>query len=45
VAIPLGKVKSFGPYGPEYEVLGAAPRGKKGEMVTVRDIRALRVDQ
>ncbi len=33
VAVPD---KSFGPYGPQYEVLGSAPRGKKGEMVTVR---------
>ncbi len=25
VAIPVGVIKSFGPYGPEYQVLGAAP--------------------
>jgi hypothetical protein len=24
VAIPVGAIKSFGPFGPEYEVLGAA---------------------
>jgi hypothetical protein len=24
VAIPTGAIKSFGPYGPEYEVLGPA---------------------
>ena len=24
VAIPVGAIKSFGPYGPEYEVLGPA---------------------
>jgi hypothetical protein len=36
VAIPVGTIKSFGPYGPMYEVLGSAPRGRKGEMVSVR---------
>ena len=25
VAVPVGAVKSFGPWGPEYEVLGIAP--------------------
>ena len=30
VAIPVGTIKSFGPYGPEYEVLGPAePAGGK----------------
>jgi hypothetical protein len=24
-AVPVGVIKQFGPYGPEYEVLGAAP--------------------
>lgn len=24
-AIPVGQIKQFGPYGPEYEVLGPAP--------------------
>ena len=38
LAIPVGTIKSFGQYGPIYEVLGPAPRGKKGEMVTIRVI-------
>jgi Family of unknown function (DUF5397) len=36
VAIPIGTIKSFGEHGPMYEVLGPAPRGPKGEMVSVR---------
>jgi hypothetical protein len=38
LAIPVGVIKSFGEYGPMYEVLGPAPRGPKGEMVSVRVI-------
>ncbi len=34
--IPVGTIKSFGETGPMYEVLGSAPRGKKGEMVAIR---------
>jgi hypothetical protein len=34
--IPVGTIKSFGPTGPMYEVLGPAPQGRKGEMVAVR---------
>jgi hypothetical protein len=34
--IPVGAIKSFGKYGPIYEVLGSAPRGTKGEMVAIR---------
>jgi len=34
--IPVGAIKSFGQYGPIYEVLGSAPRGVKGEMVAIR---------
>jgi hypothetical protein len=36
VAIPVGVIKSFGETGPMYEVLGPAPRGRKGEMIAVR---------
>ncbi len=35
-AIPVGVLKTFGEYGPMYEVLGPAPRGPKGEMVAIR---------
>jgi hypothetical protein len=34
--LPVGAIKTFGPYGPMYEVIGSAPRGPKGEMVHVR---------
>ncbi len=36
VAVPVGVLKTFGKYGPMYEVLGSAPRGPKGEMVAIR---------
>ena len=36
VAIPVGVFKTFGNFGPMYEVLGSAPRGPKGEMVAIR---------
>jgi hypothetical protein len=36
VAVPVGVFKTFGEYGPMYEVLGSAPRGPKGEMVAIR---------
>jgi hypothetical protein len=36
VAVPVGVFKTFGEYGPMYEVLGSAPRGPKGEMVSIR---------
>ena len=32
----VGVIKSFGQYGPMYEVLGTAPRSERGEMVAVR---------
>ena len=35
-AIPVGVLKTFGEYGPVYEVLGPAPLGPKGEMVAIR---------
>lgn len=35
-AIPVGVFKTFGVYGPMYEVLGSAPRSTKGEMVAIR---------
>ncbi len=35
-AIPVGVLKTFGEFGPMYEVLGPAPRGPKGEMVAIR---------
>jgi hypothetical protein len=34
--VPVGTFKTFGEYGPMYEVLGPAPRGTKGEMVAIR---------
>jgi hypothetical protein len=34
--IPVGLIKTFGETGPMYEVLGSAPRGRKGEMVHIR---------
>jgi hypothetical protein len=32
----VGVIKSFGQYGPMYEVLGPASRGDRGEMVAIR---------
>jgi hypothetical protein len=32
----VGAIKSFGEYGPMYEVLGPAPRSERGEMVHIR---------
>ena len=38
-AIPVGAIKQFGPYGPEYEVLGpAAPENGK-QMVNIVIVR------
>lgn len=34
--LPIGVIKTFGEYGPMYEVIGPAPRGPKGEMVHIR---------
>lgn len=34
--LPVGVIKSFGPWGPMYEVLGPAPQGRKGAMVAIR---------
>lgn len=34
--VPIGAIKTFGDYGPMYEVLGPAPCGIKGEMVHIR---------
>ena len=34
--IPVGVLKTFGPWGPMYEVLGSAPPGPKGKMVRIR---------
>ena len=36
VPLPIGAIKTFGQYGPMYEVLGPAALGKKGEMVAIR---------
>jgi hypothetical protein len=36
VAISAGVFKTFGEYGPMYEVLGPAPHGQKGEMIAIR---------
>jgi hypothetical protein len=32
----VGAIKTFGEYGPMYEVLGTAPRSERGEMVAIR---------
>jgi hypothetical protein len=32
----VGVIKSFGKYGPMYEVLGPASRSERGEMVAIR---------
>jgi len=34
--IPVGVFKTFGETGPMYEILGSAPSGSKGEMVSIR---------
>jgi len=34
--IPVGVIKTFGEFGPMYEILGPALRGPKGEMVAIR---------
>jgi hypothetical protein len=36
IASLIGVFRTFGDYGPMYEVLGPAPRGPKGEMVAIR---------
>ena len=39
VAIPVGTIKSFGPWGPEYEILGpAAPEDGK-QMIKIVIVR------
>ena len=37
--IPVGVVKQFGPYGPEYEVLGAAAPERGNSMVRIVLVR------
>lgn len=39
VAIPVGAVKQFGPYGPEYEVLGPAEPENGEQMVHIVIVR------
>ena len=34
--IPVGAIKTFGHWGPMYEVMGPAPEGPKGAMVHIR---------
>ncbi len=34
--IPTGAIKTFGAYGPMYEVMGPAPDSPKGQMVHIR---------
>jgi hypothetical protein len=36
VSTPVGTYRTFGEFGPMYEVIGSAPRGPKGEMVAIR---------
>jgi hypothetical protein len=38
-AIPVGTVKQFGPFGPEYEVLGPAPDENGQKMVRIVLVR------
>jgi hypothetical protein len=38
-AIPVGVIKQFGPYGPEYEVLGSAAPEDGEQMVKIVLIR------
>ncbi len=39
VAIPVGTIKSFGPWGPEYEVLGSAPPENGKQMIKIVIVR------
>jgi hypothetical protein len=39
VAIPVGTIKSFGPYGPEYEVLGPAEPENGARQIKVVIVR------
>ena len=39
VAIPVGAVKQFGPYGPEYEVLGPAEPENGNQRVRIVLVR------
>ncbi len=39
VAVPVGAVKQFGPYGPEYEVLGPAEPENGEQMVHIVIVR------
>ena len=39
VAIPVGVIKQFGPYGPEYEVLGPAEPENGEQMVNIFFVR------
>jgi hypothetical protein len=38
-AIPVGTIKQFGPYGPEYEVLGPAEPENGEDMVNIVTVR------
>jgi hypothetical protein len=38
-AIPVGVIKQFGPYGPEYEVLGPAEPENGEQMVNIIIVR------
>jgi len=39
VAVPVGAIKQFGPYGPEYEVLSLAPPENGEQMVNIVIVR------
>jgi len=39
VAVPVGAIKQFGPYGPEYEVLGPAEPENGEQMVHIVIVR------
>ena len=38
-AMPVGVIKQFGPYGPEYEILSAAPAENGQQMVHIVLVR------
>ena len=38
--VPVSAIKRFGAHGPEYEVLGSAASGEKGEQVRIRLVRS-----
>ncbi|HZL26732.1 MAG TPA: DUF5397 family protein [Acidobacteriaceae bacterium] len=39
IAVPVGVIKQFGPYGPEYEIVSAAPMEDGMQMVNIVIVR------